>query len=226
MKNKTYAMLLVVMVIGIIGCTSVKTALPNTNYGYSLAAQTKSNLKISDDIFDILRSPLGRPLQENMQPLSRKTWEYYVVAFTGADLAYVKNVLKWDMSEGSYEKQHGTDMLEIHDVKNNRVNSVQLIWKSKNFSEIDAIRKKFIDMAEKKFGGAGLWSENPDALCIMWSDRWTDRIIQYYVYSITKHEDGNYILLVYSLELNKSGFRHLFQDAPDEFTSFLEGLLF
>lgn len=185
---------------------------------------SSEGLKIPDDIFDILRSPLGLPVQKNMLPQSRRTWEYSVVATTGTDLSYVKNVLKWDMSAGSYEKPNGTDILEIHSVDddNKKVNSVNIVWKSKNFSEVDALQKKFIYMAEKKFGTAGNYQEDPNlpVKTLWWKDT-NNKNIMYYVYSITKHEDGNYLLLVYSLYLNKLDMLHFLQEAfPDVDPSF------
>lgn len=198
MKNKIYAMMFVLLVMGITGCSSVKTEETNTNYGYSRAAQTKSSLEIPNDIFDVLTRPLGRPLAENMKPLSRKTWEYQLVAIMGSDLKNVYDVTRGKINEDSYENQNRIDMSEIHGAKNNRVYSVSLIWTSKNFSEVDAIQKKFIDMAEKKFGGTGRYDEGITKT-ISPSITWEDGEVSYHVHSITKHEDGNYILYIWSL---------------------------
>lgn len=217
----------VVMVMGIIGCPSVNTARTNTNYGYSLNAQTKSNLKIPDDIFDILKSPLGRPLQENMQPLSRKTGTYRNFANTDSafravynytrsrQIAYrnifgvklhaafnnVYNVTKLKIKD-SYERQNRTDILEIHDVnpKNNRVYAVSLIWKSQNRNEIEALKMKFLDLVNKKFGN---YEEYNDGISKNYSKyvRWEENEVTYLEFPITKYSDGNYVFLVCSLDL-------------------------
>lgn len=188
-----------------VGCSSVKTEETNTNMNnYAQISQntqsqtSSSELKISDDIFDVLTRPLGRPLAENMKPLSRKTWEYQLVAIMGSDLKNVYDVTRGKINEDSYENQNRIDMSEIHGAKNNRVYSISLLWKSKNLDEVDTIRKKFIDLAEKKFGSTGKYNEGI-AKTISPSITWEDSAVSYSVHSIAKHEDDNYILYVWSL---------------------------
>lgn len=195
MKNKIYAMLFIVVVV-ITGCSSAKAEETNTNMNNyaqisqnTLSQSSSSELKISDEIFDILERHLGFPLQENMQPISRKTWEYLISSDFTMHIGTDDTV-----NETFYENKNITNALEIHQTDENyKVSVTTLIFKSINYTEINLFREEIISIAEKKFktnsqGGIEGFPR------VFFSFAGTAS--RFFIYPIVKTNDGNYIFLL------------------------------
>lgn len=193
---KTIVTIVFVSMMLFVSCSSAKTEQSSKNANYTSGTQTNSNLKISDETFDILQRPLGFNLQENMQPISRKAWEYHMLGINWWDIYLLMGK---KMGNGIYENKSRIDVFETHSVKdidkrNYKVNRVEIIWFSNHLDEINSLREQFIKEANYLFGEPEKTNDGSTA----WKAGW----FLYTAYPIQQHEDGNYILLVSAFDVS------------------------
>ncbi|MDE7228350.1 MAG: hypothetical protein K2N31_08500 [Treponemataceae bacterium] len=190
-----------IIVATFVSCASTKNAPNETSVEKKQTSKnTSEKCILPSDIFDRLQRPLGHKVSTQLQPVSRKNWEYHMAGIGWWDI-YLLSGKK--LGNGIYEKSVETtadnEIIELHGIKSpsdNTVNMVEILFVAQDKNSVENIRNEFQQEATKFFGKQGKQSVG--------STEWESGWFSYASYSIQQHESGKWIYLVSAFDASNS----------------------
>lgn len=179
-----------------VSCASTRNVPNKTSPAENhVLSNISEEIAVPSDIFDVLQRPLGLNISPQLRPVSRKNWEYEMTGIGWWDI-YVNLGKKLGnrMFEKTTQTKGDYNLVELHGANaENTVNMVVLVFSSFDKNILERLRIDFFAKANDFFGKQG--KQRNDGRI-----NWEAGLLYYTSYAIQKHEDGNWIYLITSLD--------------------------